>query len=194
MSQIPALGKIDEDAGEFWVENPFMMPANGDNLSAYERNCIFVNVDGENFLDASFASDADIDSDSRTVISADFDNDGAMDLLVGSVGGGPLRLFKNNMKQGHYLRIDLVGTKSNRFGVGSRIIAKVGDRQIVRDAFPAGGFMGVGPTQLNFGLGGAEVVDTLTVRWPTGETQEFANIQTDQTIEITEGEAEIATK
>ena len=50
--QIEALGDIDTEAGEFWVENPFMMPAIEANLSAYERNRTFINVDGASFIDA----------------------------------------------------------------------------------------------------------------------------------------------
>ncbi len=93
---LPKLGDLDEELGEFWAGNVFSMPRNGDNLSAYERNRLFLNKgDGESFLDASFASGADIDSDSRTVVAADFDRDGRPDLLVGSVGCGSLRLFLN---------------------------------------------------------------------------------------------------
>lgn len=190
--KLPALGEVDEAAGEFWVANPFMMPMQGDNLSAYERNCLFVNVAGRDFIDASFASSADIDSDSRTAITADFDGDGATDILVGSVGGGPLRLFRNQMQQGQSLTVELCGTTSNRAGIGARLIARIGDRQIVRDVFPAGGFLGVGPALVTLGLADAESVDSLTVRWPTGTVQEFSDISAGQRIVITESKADIA--
>lgn len=191
---LPPLGEVDELAGEFWVANPFMMPMQGDNLSAYERNCVFVNVGGQDFIDASFASAADIDSDSRTVIAADFDQDGAMDLLVGSVGGGPLRLFRNQLPQGHHLQIELVGTKSNRSGIGARVTAQIGERRIVRDAFPGGGFMGVGSTALSLGIGDADTIDVLTVRWPTGVSQTFTDVRADQRIVITEGQDQLSVK
>ena len=86
---LPELGEVDRDAGEFWYENPFQIVTNGENLSAFERNCLFMNLDGQAFIDGSFASGADIDSDSRSVIATDMNADGAIDLLVGSVGGGP---------------------------------------------------------------------------------------------------------
>ena len=131
--QIKALGELDEEAGEFWVENPFEMMEARANLSAYERNRTFLNVDGKSFIDISFASAADLDSDSRSVIAADFDRDGATDLLVGSVGGGPLRLFLNRFPKQNSVRIVLVGESSNRAAIGARLIAHVGSRQIVRD-------------------------------------------------------------
>ena len=84
---LPELGEVDKKAGEFWVQNPFLIPRNGGNLSAFEPNRLFLNTGDNAFLDASFASSANIDSDSRSVVAADFDRDGAPDLLVGSVGG-----------------------------------------------------------------------------------------------------------
>ena len=149
-------------------------------------------------MDASFASQADIDSDSRSVVAADFDGDGdidvlaigsygAVDLLVGSVGGGPLRLFANRCAaQKKRVQLDLVGVKSNRSAVGSRVVIHCGGRMIVRDVFSANGFMGQGPTGLLIGLGDADQIDRLVVRWPTGDSQQFENLPVDVRIRITE--------
>ena len=187
--RLPALGKLDTDAGEFWAENPMDMPRTGDNLSAYERNRVFLNVPGRGFVDVSFASQADIDSDSRSVVAADFDRDGAPDLLVGSVGGGPLRLFENRFpKTAHRVRLDLVGVTSNRAAIGTRVVAYCGGRQIVRDLFLPNGCMGQGPPEMILGLGDANNIDRLTVRWPTGKTEEFLDLPVDCVISIREGE------
>ena len=192
-AQLPELGPVDREGGEFWVKNPFNIPASGNNLSAYERNRLFLNVGGEQFLDASFASAADIDSDSRAVIASDFDRDGAPDLLVGSVGGGPLRLFLNRFPPANRVRVELVGVASNRSGVGSRVVVEAGGRQIVRDVFPRNGGTGQGPVELIFGLGQAKRVDTLKVRWPTGKTQIFEQLPVNREITITEGQPEFVT-
>jgi hypothetical protein len=188
-SKIAALGELDQEAGEFWVENPFMMMEIRANLSSYERNRAFLNVDGESFIDVSFASAVDIDSDSRSVIAADFNRDGATDLLVGSVGGGPLRLFLNRFPTQNSARIELVGVESNRPAIGTRLVAHVGSRQIVRDVFPANGFMGQGPVEVMLGLGLAKRIERLQVRWPSGKTQEFTDLSAGQTLVITEGHA-----
>jgi hypothetical protein len=193
MSLIPQLGEVDSEVGEFWVENPFMMRPNGMNLSAFERNCLFLNINGGGFLDASFTSAADIDSDSRSVVAADFDRDGTTDLLVGSDGGGPLRLFLNRVPdRGNSVRVELQGKNSNRRGIGARVVAKVVDQTIIRDLFPPTGFMGQGPAELLIGVGHAEQIDELTVRWPTGELQQFTDVPVECVISITEGEAEVA--
>ncbi len=191
-ARLPALGTLDAEGGEFWVENPFLIAGSGFNLSAYERNRLFVNVDGRSFLDASFASTADLESDSRSIIAADFDRNGAPDLLVGSVGGGPLRLFLNRFPPSSWARIELIGVESNRPGIGSRIVAEVGGRQIVRDVFPANGGFGPGPVELILGLGSAKRIDKLSIRWPSGRTQELSDLPVNRVLAITEGQADFA--
>ncbi len=189
-SRLPALGPVDSAAGEFWVENPFLMPRRGDNLSAFERNCLFLNTTDNRtlqFLDASFASTADLDSDSRSAIAADVDRDGDLDLLVGSVGGGPIRLLQNQIPQGHRVVLSLTGTDSNRSGIGCRVTIGCEDRHVIRDLFPANGFMGTGPTELTIGLGRATLITSLTIRWPTGQNQVFTDLAVDQHYTLTEG-------
>lgn len=186
---LPQIGEVDVDAGEFWTGNGFQIATKGENLSAYERNCLFMNVDGEAFIDGSFSSGADVDSDSRSIMAADFNNDGSIDLLVASVGGGPLRLFLNRMPQQNRLRIDLEGTQSNRLGIGTRIVAKVDGRQIVRDVFPANGFAGQAPAGVDLGVGDAREVD-LTVRWASGRTQTLKAVPTRAPLKLIEPAAD----
>jgi enediyne biosynthesis protein E4 len=191
-SFVEAKGDIDTENGEFWVENPFLLQEGGHNLSAYERNRLYLNVEGSDFVEASFASGTDIDSDSRGVVFADFNRDGAIDLLVSSVGGGPLRLFMNRFPQkNRWIRLALEGKTSNRPGIGCRAILQCDGRQIVRDLFPANGFMGSGPTDFLIGVGKAETVEKLTIRWPTGKVQGFENLPTNKEITITESSSDV---
>jgi len=176
LSQLEAIGEIDEEAGEFWTKNPFQMPNERENLSSFERNRTFLNLDGNSFIDVSFASGADIDSDSRSVVAADFNRDGATDLLVGSVGGGSLRLFLNRFPKANFSRIRLEGSGSNRAGIGARLTATVEGKKLIRDLFPQNGFMGQGPAEIILGLGDAKAIDRLEVRWPSGKTQIYKNL------------------
>lgn len=182
------LGTVDTEAGEFWVASPFQMPQLGHNLSAFERNRLFLNVDGARFIDASFASPASIDSDSRSVIAADFDTDGDVDLIVGSVGGGPLRQFENQIDVKHHrVRIELEGTSSNRLAVGTRVTVECGTTKIVRDVFPVNGFMGQSPVELVVGVGEANRIDKITLRWPNGDEQAFEDVPVDRILTFVEG-------
>ena len=183
------LGEIDEEAGELWVDNPFQLVSKGDNLSAYERNRFYLNVDGQQFIDGSFASAVNIDSDSRSAITADFNNDGAIDLLVGSVGGGPIRLFLNQMPQQNRLRLTLEGVTSSRSAIGARLIARIGERQVVRDVFPVNGFMGQSPPIIDMGTGENQQIEELKIRWPSGTEQVFRDVDTGKPLHVVEGEA-----
>ena len=186
----PELGEVDRAAGELWVSNPFQLVTQGDNLSAYERNRLYLNVDGKRFIDGSFASAIDLDSDSRSVIATDFNNDGAIDLLVGSVGGGPLRLFLNQIPQQNRLQVTLQGESSNRLGIGTRLIARSGEKQIVRDVFPLNGFMGQSPPTIDFGVGNEQQIDELTVRWPSGTIEVIRDVDVGIPLHIVEGESD----
>ena len=187
--ELPVMGELDEATGEFWLDRVFQMPRERKNLSSYERNRLFLNLDGNSFLDASFASACDIDSDSRSVIAGDFDRDGAPDLLVGSVGGGPVRLFLNEFpKKNRRTRIRLQGVDSNRTGIGTRVIARCGERNIVRDVFAANGCLGQSPAELILGVGDADHIDELTVRWPTGKSQRFSSLKAGSSFLITEND------
>ena len=187
LSVIEPQGDLDVEAGELWVSNPWELMSEGVNLSAYERNRLFFNHEGREFIDLSYQSGADIDSDSRSAIAADFDRDGDLDLLVASVGGGPLRLFMNQIpSDGKSVRVLLEGTKSNRQGVGTRLQIDVGSRRIVRDVFPANGLMGQHPTEAVIGVGAVNEIDRLLVHWPSGHTQTFQNVPVGGILQIRE--------
>ena len=188
MCELQEKGEVDQDAGEFWVANPFQMQQKGHNLSAYERNRVFLNAGGDEFLDASFTSGCDIDSDSRSAVVGDFNGDHVPDLLVGNVGGGPLRLFLNRAgAANNRVRIELTGTESNRSAIGTRVTLHIGERRIVRDVFPMNGFQGQSPPELIIGVGHAEGIDRIALRWPTGKTQEFTDLPSNATLRIEEG-------
>jgi len=187
--EIEPQGKIDIEAGELWVNNPFQLMSKRENLSAFEANRFFLNLGGRAFVDLSVESATGIDSDSRSSMVADFNADGKPDLLVGSVGGGPLRLFLNQIPAStNRLYIKLLGTSSNKTAIGSRITAACGERRFVRDYFSANGFMGQSPAGLHLGVGQATTIDQLIVRWPNGNQQVLDNVPASGRITITEGQ------
>ena len=183
---IPLPGTLDEKLGEFWVGNPWGIISQGHNLSAFERNRVYLNAGGTEFVDVSHLSGADSDGDGRAVVAADFRNTGMPDLVVRQVGGGPLLYFENRMPQAHYLTVSLRGDKSNRRGVGARLVAEAGGRKIVRELFPTNGYRSQSPSQVHFGLGRDTQIDKLTVRWPSGRVQELRDLAADRHVVIDE--------
>lgn len=182
-------GQVDRELGEFWAENPWSIASAGHNLSSFERNRTFLNVGGKEFLDVSYLTSADSDGDGRSVVAADFRNVGRQDLLVRQAGGGPLQLYENNFPQRHYLKVTLRGTKSNRLGIGARLIAIAGSRQIVRELYPANSYMSQMPSLVHFGLADSDRVDRLVIQWPSGELQELKGVAADRHIVVTEGKS-----
>jgi hypothetical protein len=178
--------ELDHSLGEFWVENPWEIISKGHNLSAYERKRVYWNVQGQNFLDISHLTSADNDGDGRSVVAADFRGNGQMDLVVRQAGGGPLFLYENQFPRRHYLEVSLRGRRSNRLGIGSRLTAQAGGRQVVRELYPLNSFQSQMPSVVHFGLGDATRVDRLTIRWPSGKVQELTDLAADRHVVIDE--------
>jgi hypothetical protein len=183
-----APGALDDELGEFWVEDPFQINWES-NLSSFERNRVFINRAGSAFLEISHLTGADADADSRAVVPVDLGNDGRIDLVVRGVGGGALQVFENRFPGGNWLQVILRGQKSNRTGIGARLVAAAGGREIHRDAFPVNTYRSQAPGTVHFGLAGATQVDAVTVTWPTGESQSVTAVPANRTIVITEGVA-----
>jgi len=87
----------------------------------------------------------------------------------------------------NYLKLTLRGRQSNRLAVGTRVDARVGERRIVRELYPANGFRGQAPLVVHLGLAEAEQVDRLTIHWPAGAVQELTSVAANRHIVVTEG-------
>lgn len=188
---LQALGKLDSEAGEFWMENPWQ--AGEHNLSAFERNRVLLNVamedgSGRRFVDISHLTAADLDSDSRAVASGDFNGDGMPDLIVRSSGGGPLRIFENRWPKSNWLTISLNGHQSNRMGLGAKIKVEAAGRTMWRELYPVSSYLCQQPSRVDFGLQDANEIERLVVYWPSGKVQEFHGLEANRHWLIDEGD------
>jgi hypothetical protein len=196
---VSAPGKADSSYKEWWVDNPFDIVKAGHNLSAYERKRLFLNVPGpdggRNFVDVSGVSGADNEGDGRCVVAGDFRHNGQLDLVLRQSGGGPLVLYENHFPKRHYLEVSLRGTmteyepgrRSNRLGIGARLVAVVNGRQIVREMYPLNSFRSQMPNVVHFGLADADRVERLTILWPSGLRQELTDLKGDRHVVVEEG-------
>jgi hypothetical protein len=118
----------------------------------------------------------------RGAAFGDLNNDGWMDVVVTSLGGEPLVLM-NHGGTGHWLSITLRGTRSNRDGLGARVLVN----GQVRFATTAGSYISASDKRLHFGLGTAEIAK-VEVHWPSGAHQILENVKAGQFLEIREPE------
>ena len=127
----------------------------------------------------------------RGMALGDFDNDGAVDVLV-AVNNGPPVLLKNNApRQNHWLGINLVGKKANRDAVGAKVTYQAGDLKRSRTRVGGGSYLSAHDPRIVLGIGKREKIDWLEVRWPMpgGTTQRFTDLPVDRYITINEGQA-----
>ncbi|MDR3632193.1 MAG: ASPIC/UnbV domain-containing protein [Isosphaeraceae bacterium] len=171
------------------MENPWDIVSQGHNLSAYERDKVFLNLAGKDFVDISFPSGADSEGDGRCAVAADFRNTGQLDVLVRQVSGGAVTLYENLFPQRHYLKVSLRGSKSNKLGLGARLTVIAGGLTQTRELYPINTFLSQAPSLVHFGLGDAADVERLTIRWPSGTEQTFRNLSGDRHVLVDEGKS-----
>jgi hypothetical protein len=148
-------------------------------------NRFYRNSGNGSFEDISAQSGADSREDARGLGVADFNNDGRLDMVVAN-WVAPADLYLNSMTGGNYLKIELVGTTSNRDARGAIVSVEADNKTYYR---PNDGveFLGQSKTPLHFGFNHSTMAQRITVNWPSGLQQEFLNIPVNRTIAITEG-------
>jgi len=144
----------------------------------------------------------------RGAAYGDINNDGALDVLVSTNGGAPA-LFRNAGTTNHSLRIKLVGTKSNRDGIGASVWLTYGNKVAVNSGRPSellGGerqskdltsgasYLSSSELILTFGLAAHARVDAIVIHWPSGQADEVRDVAADQIITVKEGAGIIAAK
>jgi hypothetical protein len=155
-----------------------------------ERLLLFHNTVGK-FQDVSAASGPVFGKSfaARGMAVGDFNNDGAVDVLIGVNDGRPLLLRNNVGGQNHWLGVRLIGTKSNRDAVGARVSYQCGDLKRSRTRVGGGSFLSSHDPRLILGLGSRTKVDSLEVQWPQpgGAIERFTSLPIDRYITVVEG-------
>ena len=126
----------------------------------------------------------------RGAAYADTNNDGRLDLLL-STNGGPVYLFRNEAQRAtaanRSLRIKLVGTKSNRDGLGATVKLTAGAETQTEMLRSGSSYLSASELVLTFGLGQHDKADTIEIRWPSGQTDRFSGVAAGATVSVTEG-------
>ncbi len=173
-------GDVDSDGWmDFLVTNGFS-PVSGPNV-------LFRNRGDGRFEDATQALGGGR-FDGRGVAFADYDRDGDLDVVVTGGPSAPTRLWRNDSTHGNrWLSVRLVGVVSNRSAVGARVEVRTALRTTVQEVSGGAGRGSQNSLPLEFGLGRAERIDSVTVRWPSGLVQELRDLSVNQALTVVEG-------
>jgi hypothetical protein len=161
-----------------------------------QRKLLYRNSRNGKFEDVSEMAGPGISvpSPSRGCAFGDFDNDGDVDFVVNCVNASPQLIRSDTSLSNNWIKVRTIGTKSNRSGIGARIKCVT---QLAVEAKPhsqidevrsGGGYFSQNDLRVHFGLGKAEKVDLLEIRWPSGAVETLKDVKANQLVYVKEGE------
>lgn len=156
---------------------------------------LFHNLGGGKFqevtgqMGAAFASP----KVARGAAYADFDNDGALDVLM-TTNAGRAWLFHNQGGTNQSLRVKLQGTKSNRDGIGAVVRVTSGKDKQWQMVRSGSSYLSQSELTLTFGLGAAAKADVVEVEWPSGQVDKLSNINAGETVTLEEGKGIVSSR
>jgi len=156
-------------------------------------NRVFRNKGEMKFEDVSSKAGASfsVPAPHRGAAFGDLNNDGRIDAVV-SVLNGPPEIWmnrsstQNGSDRNHWIILKLVGVKSNRDGLGTKVKVTTSQGSQYNQATTAVGYNSASDKRVHFGLGSAGVVDTIELTWPSGIKQVLKNVKADQILTVTE--------
>lgn len=151
-----------------------------------EQNLAYRNLGDFDFKDVSKEWGLDHLGMSYGASLGDLDGDGRLDLLTSNLDD-PLSVYHNRGDTGNRIVIDLKGTRSNNRGIGTLAVIETPDGvSQSKQLFPYGGFLDADEPLIHFGVGENDIIKTLRLEWPSGETQTFGDLKVNQRYTITE--------
>ncbi len=161
-----------------------------------QRKLVYQNLRNGHFADVSFQVGPGISdpSASRGAAFGDFDNDGDIDVVINCVNDYPQLLRCDSKLDHNWIKIRTIGTKSNRSGIGARITCvthlpgETKPHSQIDEVRSGGGYFSQNDLRVHFGLGKAEKVDTIEIRWPSGQMDTLKDVKVNQLVYVKEGE------
>ena len=142
----------------------------------------------EEIANAAGLNDGPLQSRRGTAFG-DLNNDGNLDVVVFNAAGPPSLFINETHNSNHRVLFRLIGTQSNRAGIGARVTVYTSTMTQIDEVKGGGSYLSTNDTRLHFGLGTDPVMSKVRVQWPSGMTQEFQNVAGDAIYEIVEGQS-----
>jgi len=161
-----------------------------------QRKLLYKNLRNGRFDDVSYDAGPGISTPvaARGCAFGDFDNDGDLDVVVNTVNDFPQLLRCDSATGNNWIKIKTIGTKSNRSGIGARIKCVTHppedkhEHSQIDEVRSGGGYFSQNDLRVHFGIGKAEKVELLEIRWPSGLVETLKDIKSNQVIFVKEGE------
>lgn len=182
----------------------------GASFSGNERDSVYLSNAGKDFVNISGISGLDDPGDGRSFAILDYDRDGWPDVVVTSVTAPAIQLYRNRIgdhsfadaHKNQMFAVRLVGgnhsptpskTWSNRDGYGALLTVDLGDSKIVRALHAGEGYGAQNSSTLVIGIGNRSAVNAISLRWPSGKTQEFGKIAANTLVTVYENPKQSST-
>ncbi|HEY3706778.1 MAG TPA: CRTAC1 family protein [Terracidiphilus sp.] len=152
---------------------------------------VYKNLGNGSFKDVSASMGPGVTArfSSRGAAFGDYDNDGAMDMLILNMNEPPSLLRNVGGNKQNWIKLKLIGTKCNRTAIGARARVITGKHVQMAEVMSGASVMSQNDLRLHFGIGGSATVDAIEVKWPTTQKVErFTNVKANQILKIREGE------
>ncbi|HUY34097.1 MAG TPA: CRTAC1 family protein [Pirellulales bacterium] len=162
--------------------------------SLRQATMLFRNESGNRFVDLVPVLDSALAKPivGRGSATADFDNDGRVDLLIVDYEGSPLLFENRSLTENHWIKFDPRGIDANTFAYGARITARAADQIWVGQVSPTSSYLSSSDPRIHFGLGQRTSLETVTIRWPSGRVEELRDVSADQIARVVEGRGIVA--
>src|SRR5262249_48653568 len=131
---------------------------------------------------------------SRGCAFGDYDNDGDLDFVINSVNGLPQLVRCDSKLDNNWIKVKCIGVKSNRTAIGARVKCVTSvpgepkPHPQIDEVHSGGGYISQSDLRIHFGIGKAEKIDLLEVRWPSGQIDTMKDIKPNQLVYVKEGQ------
>ena len=183
---------VDNDGAlDVFIANGHVYPEvdkHGLGTHYLQRKQLFLNQ-GRRFTPFAARTDSALalEKSSRGAAFGDFDNDGDIDVLVINMNDGPTLLRNDTTSDNRWITVQLAGTKSNRDGIGAKVRIEAGGRRQVTEVRGDGSYLSHSDTRAHFGIGAANRVSRIEIRWPSGIVDTASGLEVDRFYVAIEG-------